>query len=335
MENENKQRFIQFPETYDRRRLNKMYRAAGLPDRKSYLLRNYFCAMANLYGTISLAEAWKLIHAYHPRGAITEEQFWTFAELARHEDEGYDIMGLDECFADEPPHTPQERSIISGILFDTDEGYADMLNRQRGKPLYVPATQEEMLYYADWRYVEATPWQKKLVAFLMKRMPKNWYLGERERALWEVFFDVRVDGDVHLLLGAAEEWGLVMKRDSEVEEFAALCVDYTNHARLFSNRGHTPAELSTLMPRDFTQRQTASIGPRMREALASGTMTVEELREQFRTQEFPHESVRTAFLEELERVAAELGLAAGKEKVGRNDPCPCGSGKKYKKCCGR
>jgi preprotein translocase subunit SecA len=22
-------------------------------------------------------------------------------------------------------------------------------------------------------------------------------------------------------------------------------------------------------------------------------------------------------------------------KVGRNDPCPCGSGKKYKKCCGK
>ncbi|MBQ7721705.1 MAG: SEC-C domain-containing protein, partial [Kiritimatiellae bacterium] len=22
------------------------------------------------------------------------------------------------------------------------------------------------------------------------------------------------------------------------------------------------------------------------------------------------------------------------KKVGRNDPCPCGSGKKFKKCCG-
>jgi len=22
------------------------------------------------------------------------------------------------------------------------------------------------------------------------------------------------------------------------------------------------------------------------------------------------------------------------EKIGRNDPCPCGSGRKYKKCCG-
>ena len=26
---------------------------------------------------------------------------------------------------------------------------------------------------------------------------------------------------------------------------------------------------------------------------------------------------------------------AHSEKIGRNDPCPCGSGKKYKKCCGK
>jgi preprotein translocase subunit SecA len=31
------------------------------------------------------------------------------------------------------------------------------------------------------------------------------------------------------------------------------------------------------------------------------------------------------------RVAA----AVGGKKIGRNDPCPCGSGKKYKHCCGR
>ena len=29
-----------------------------------------------------------------------------------------------------------------------------------------------------------------------------------------------------------------------------------------------------------------------------------------------------------------IGGKTKKEKVGRNDPCPCGSGKKYKKCCG-
>ena len=31
--------------------------------------------------------------------------------------------------------------------------------------------------------------------------------------------------------------------------------------------------------------------------------------------------------------AQEPVVAAG-PKVGRNEPCPCGSGKKYKKCCG-
>ncbi|MCQ2507761.1 MAG: SEC-C domain-containing protein [Dorea sp.] len=32
----------------------------------------------------------------------------------------------------------------------------------------------------------------------------------------------------------------------------------------------------------------------------------------------------------------KLSTTVRKEKkIGRNDPCPCGSGKKYKKCCGR
>ena len=32
--------------------------------------------------------------------------------------------------------------------------------------------------------------------------------------------------------------------------------------------------------------------------------------------------------------ASARGSSASTKKVGRNDPCPCGSGKKYKKCCG-
>ena len=36
-----------------------------------------------------------------------------------------------------------------------------------------------------------------------------------------------------------------------------------------------------------------------------------------------------------EPVKIKAGVHKKNEKVGRNDPCPCGSGKKYKKCCGR
>ena len=54
---------------------------------------------------------------------------------------------------------------------------------------------------------------------------------------------------------------------------------------------------------------------------------------------------RVAQREQVAKPTSESGAAGAEEakpqpvkkgaKVGRNDPCPCGSGKKYKKCCGR
>jgi uncharacterized protein YecA (UPF0149 family) len=37
--------------------------------------------------------------------------------------------------------------------------------------------------------------------------------------------------------------------------------------------------------------------------------------------------------EELARLNPEELLVRAAPKIGRNGPCPCGSGKKYKKCC--
>jgi len=37
---------------------------------------------------------------------------------------------------------------------------------------------------------------------------------------------------------------------------------------------------------------------------------------------------------DLKQAIAAFASPASKAKVGRNEPCPCGSGKKYKKCCG-
>jgi SEC-C motif-containing protein len=34
-------------------------------------------------------------------------------------------------------------------------------------------------------------------------------------------------------------------------------------------------------------------------------------------------------------LVGETPMTRDEPKIGRNDPCPCGSGKKYKKCCGR
>lgn len=38
---------------------------------------------------------------------------------------------------------------------------------------------------------------------------------------------------------------------------------------------------------------------------------------------------------EIQKNYKESRIVRNEEKIGRNDPCPCGSGKKYKKCCGK
>ena len=45
---------------------------------------------------------------------------------------------------------------------------------------------------------------------------------------------------------------------------------------------------------------------------------------------YPEEELKRLYKEQKESGTIRKG-----KKVGRNDPCPCGSGKKYKKCCGR
>jgi len=42
-------------------------------------------------------------------------------------------------------------------------------------------------------------------------------------------------------------------------------------------------------------------------------------------------------LEDFSKIILKTGILINKfgKKVGRNDPCPCGSGKKFKKCCGK
>ncbi len=57
---------------------------------------------------------------------------------------------------------------------------------------------------------------------------------------------------------------------------------------------------------------------------------------QIRTQEEPkREEVAKPAPTPGDGTAAGKTVRNAKKKVGRNDPCPCGSGKKYKKCCGR
>ena len=78
--------------------------------------------------------------------------------------------------------------------------------------------------------------------------------------------------------------------------------------------------------------KSISLGPNIRTAIANGTMDIADLRKSILNAELPNEELRFSLLRELSEIKKDH---PPKKKVGRNELCPCGSGKKYKKCCGR
>ena len=73
--------------------------------------------------------------------------------------------------------------------------------------------------------------------------------------------------------------------------------------------------------------------------VARSEQDFEEMLNGILTMELPNEDIRKDMLAQLAELKKEMPTnspaPAKKPKVGRNDPCPCGSGKKYKKCCGK
>ena len=327
---------VSLPEVYSRRELNALYREIPLKDNTSRLLRKYFNAMANLYGVISLRDALAVIRRFSPR-TVTDEEFLAFAEIARHECEGYWVLGRSELYIDVAAGDVLDREIICTALLEAEEDlYAKTVHQQMEKPLYIPTDKASLLAYAEPFYVEKTAEYAALVDFFEAHMPVDWMRYEREVVLDEIFDLLGVDVDLNSLISLLDEMGIEFTDASDIEQFAERWIRYMNNTRLFANRGYTPHELAAMRPADYyEQPQTVSIGPQMRAMLASGDMTVEDLRQEFLTVDLPHENVRKAFLAELDAVAADLEALKKKEKVGRNEPCPCGSGKKYKKCCGK
>jgi len=53
-----------------------------------------------------------------------------------------------------------------------------------------------------------------------------------------------------------------------------------------------------------------------------------------RPEQVPRPKKRPLNLSHGDEGAGPVTIRRSEKKVGRNDPCPCGSGKKYKKCCG-
>ena len=133
------------------------------------------------------------------------------------------------------------------------------------------------------------------------------------------------------LMQHMDKLGIRFQSARDVEKFAGLYQEFHNTTRMQGNRGYTPNEMTAMQPPEQRLPRSMSFGPNLHGALASGAMDAAELRDGVLAMDLPSEELRASMLGEI--VAATDPVKS--KKVGRNDLCPWGSGKKYKKCCGR
>lgn len=334
-ESENEIIELDVPQVYTPAKLKKCYASLGLRPEMIKMLHQYFDAAANLYGIIPLRKLLKIINRQN-KNAITETVFSAFVEIVRHEEHSYLILGEDELYCDGKPTALLDKELIEESLLCVDiEDYHEMLRSHADKPYYVPR-KEHFLKYADEEYYEAVPQAVALQQFLRKTLK----LGS-ERAE-DVFYELlllaqSIQTTFSEVMEDMTRLGLCFNED-QLEQFVARYQDFYNYTRMPCNRGYTPDELFMLQKPEDRIPKSMSFGPNITAALADGTMDIDELRRSILQMDVPNEQLRTSMLIELAKIQKSSGITPPKttvEKVGRNALCPCGSGKKYKKCCGR
>ena len=219
-------------------------------------------------------------------------------------------------------------------VLETERLYA-LGDAQKGKKLYIP---ENLLCYAAEDYFPQTKQSDALLSWMKNKGVKG---DDAEIILYELYRLVREEsivGSTSKAMDCLTKRNVIFNGIDEAKTYMRLFTDFNNNTCLPSNKGQMPAKMSgnrRKMPREIV------FGPGIQEALRNGDLDAEELKAGILGERGLPEHLKMSMVRNVDRA-----LAPGEErwiggtlvkgaKIGPNDPCPCGSGKKYKKCCGK
>jgi len=147
------------------------------------------------------------------------------------------------------------------------------------------------------RYKDDEYYEETAQTKKMYRFLEKYVYAYNVNSVEDVFYEVLGHCQMEIqpieIIQDLERIGVKFPTKKELIEALNLITDFYNNTRLWANNGFTPAEL--------LEFEKPYLKPLSNKAFDKNSLN----------QSFNH-SVK---------------------KVGRNDPCPCGSGKKYKKCC--
>ena len=233
-------------------------------------------------------------------------------------------LGLQDWPENDPIYSKKGLFIHIPILENGEAEY--WLNSQMDKPFYIPSVQqiEEICRIG---YEESSLAYGKLKTFFVKKLN----LPHEQAATWclQVWANSYEGESPAEVINKMSDADVSFENEKQMNEFLGLIMDAHNNTRLKENRGHKPNELAR---RDFSGGMP-TIVPGSSHAAAM----LREAAPQLQAMGIPIDLDGNADI--ISTSLYPNGLSGDvvnvEKKIYPNDPCPCGSGKKYKKCCGR
>lgn len=189
-----------------------------------------------------------------------------------------------------------DKMILKTVL--RENLYERIEEYQGDREFYMPSP-EEVLDYTRHGYPSENPAYKKLENFLRDELHQNEV--QITELMYIVFKEFSMDGMLSDIMEEFNSRNIVFTSEKQTEEFAAIMMNVNNNTRMLDFRGYTPNEIARMSSPEAPSNVMPSIVP----------------------------------MGSIAATPSFIPSNAATKKIYPNDPCPCGSGKKYKKCCGR
>ncbi len=231
---------------------------------------------------------------------------------------------MTECHMEEG-----QRFIVAEYLAYSDR-YKDLLDIQAGKDFYIP-NEQEVRDYARNLYLSQKPAYQNFREFLQHEIGMTYDEADAEALeIWDkIQFDIDFTEIVQYIIDVYED----LLDDTKIEEIIQLLQELNNNTRMQIHRGHTPNEMMRKGMEEGCFSQRPIVVPGSTETANLLKSASEELKEMGICVDFDSNAAIVPNNSSQNNVSGQV--ANSFKKIYPNDPCPCGSGKKFKKCCGR
>ncbi len=217
--------------------------------------------------------------------------------------------------------------IVSDIYADDIDELKSLRIEQADKPFYVP-TVEEVEEMFEVQALTSEKSYRDLAKYLKKELHMD--PMDVEDLIEELWENIATIDDYHENLQWFME-ELVLDKESQVQDVINHFMQCMNNTRMVINRGFKPIELHRLSGTGNGKMPTIVPGS------SKAASMLKDVAPKIKDMGFDVELDGNAVEVPVVHMPAGLNGPAIKttQKVYPNDPCPCGSGKKFKKCCGR